>query len=319
MQREPVCTLRDLVPSEVKRLTGFEDIVQMLSFGIIVCEGNVHGMAENKVSKMTWLEEWVFYFQFTYGRVHCRWEDYEKQWKLRIKTLRTILISKLELVVNTRLRWPLFASIVEDEMIRKSHWKSMLKEGQRVRMIMHDMTNVPLTQPSDAELNRSLWNQYYNQCCGKGGIFTQLCGWEGTLELFVGNTGDSDYIKKTKILAIQEDFANKDKLDDGKVLPFLNVFDKGYRVLLDCYKHGEQLCWQPAFARSDERYGSYATLHTGAVAYVRSGNERSVKHVKLSWLIKRGAVGMPNMDLGMLSDLWLGWGFQVNFMYDPVH
>ena len=159
------------------------------------------------------------------------------------KTLRTILISKLELVVNTRLRWPLFASIVEDEMIRKSHWKSMLKEGQRVRMIMHDMTNVPLTQPSDAELNRSLWNQYYNQCCGKGGIFTQLCGWEGTLELFVGNTGDSDYIKKTKILAIQEDFANKDKLDNGKVLPFLNVFDKGYRVLLDCYKHGEQLCW----------------------------------------------------------------------------
>ena len=71
--------------------------------------------------------------------------------------------------------------------------------------------------------------------------------------------------------------------------------------------------------RSDERYGSYATLYTGAVAYVRSGNERSVKHVKLSWLIKRGAVGMPNMDLGMLSDLWLGWGFQVNFMYDPVH
>lgn len=195
----------------------------------------------------------------------------------------------------------------------------MLKEGQRVRMIMHDMTNVPLTQPSDAELNRSLWNQYYNQCCGKGGIFTQLCGWEGTLELFVGNTGDSDYIKKTKILAKQEDFANKDKLDDGNVIPFLNVFDKGYRVLLDCYKHGEQLCWQPAFARSDERYGSYATLHTGAVAYVRSGNERSVKHVKLSWLIKRGAVGMPNMDLEMLSDLWLGWGFQVNFMYDPVH
>ena len=57
MQREPVCTLRDLVPSEVKRLTGFEDIVQMLSFGIIVCEGNVHGMARNKASKMTWLEE----------------------------------------------------------------------------------------------------------------------------------------------------------------------------------------------------------------------------------------------------------------------
>ena len=72
-------------------------------------------------------------------------------------------------------------------------------------------------------------------------------------------------------------------------------------------------------ARSDERYGSYATLLTAAVAYTRSGNERSVKHLKHSWRIVKGGEGMPNHDLNMLCDLWLTWGFQMNFMYDPVH
>jgi len=54
----------------------------------------------------------------------------------------------------------------------------------RVRMIMHDMTGVPLPHSSDAELiNRATYNKYYGGNCGKGGIFTRPCGWEGTLEL----------------------------------------------------------------------------------------------------------------------------------------
>ena len=189
------------------------------------------------------------------------------------------------------------------------------------RFIMHDMTNVPLMQPSDAELNRALWNAYYGGCCGKGGIFTQMCGWEGTLELFTGAIGDSDYIKLSKILKTQNDFSECDLGSNGEKIPFINIFDKGYRVLLECLNEGGQfkLCWQPVFARSDERYGTYATLHTAAVAFTRSGNERSVKHMKHSWLISLGGIGRPNIDLNMLSDSWLVWGFQVNFMYDPVH
>lgn len=89
--------------------------------------------------------------------------------------------------------------------------------------------------------------------------------------------------------------------------------------MLDWYEHGKQLIWQPAFVRSDERYGSYSTLYTGTVAYTRSGNEISVRHMIHSWLIKRGAVGMPTLDLELLSDIWLTWRFQANFMYDPVH
>ena len=103
---------------------------------------------------------------------------------------------------------------------------------------MHDMTNVPLMQPSDAELNRALWNAYYGGCCGKGGIFTQMCGWEGTLELFTGAIGDSDYIKLSKILKTQNDFSECDLGSNGEKIPFINIFDKGYRVLLECLNEG---------------------------------------------------------------------------------
>jgi hypothetical protein len=213
----------------------------------------------------------------------------------------------------------LFASLDEDKALRKPHWNEMFQKHENSRVIMHDMTNVPLMQPSDGEGNRALWNAYYNGCCGKGGIFTQLCGWEGTLELYTGGVGDSDYIRLSGILNVQDEFSKRDLLDGVNHIPFINIFDKGYRVLLECLRAGKQMCWQPAFARSDERYGSYSTLHTGAVAFTRSGNERSVRHMKQSWLIALGALGKPRMDLDMLADVWLGWGFQVNFMYDPVH
>ena len=78
---------------------------------------------------------------------------------------------------------------------------------------------------------------------GRGGIFTQLCGWEGTHELFSGNIGDPEYVKECAFLKDQEVFANMDILQDGSILPFTNVFDKGYRVNMECLKYGKQLCW----------------------------------------------------------------------------
>ena len=219
-----------------------------------------------------------------------------------------------------RERWPKFASLEEDEDLRKNHWDEMISGKSRVRIIMHDMSDVPLVQPSDAEFNRATYSKYYGGNCAKGGIFTQLCGWQGTLELFTGSIGDSDYVIQSNILLEQQLFMEGDKLRDGTVIPFTNVFDKGYRVILVCFKHGKQLCWQPVFARSDERYGSFGTLLTAAVAFTRSGNERSVRHVKHSWLIVRGCSSVGgNYELDVISDIWLTWGFQVNFMYDAVH
>jgi hypothetical protein len=58
-------------------------------------------------------------------------------------------------------------------------------------------------------------------------------------------------------------------------------------------------------------------LHSAEVAIIRSGNERAVKHFKHSWIIQRG-IRHSNFDLAMLNDIWLAWGFQINFMYETV-
>jgi hypothetical protein len=56
------------------------------------------------------------------------------------------------------------------------------------------------------------------------------------------------------------------------------------------------------------------------VAATMSSNQvrqRSVRHAKQSWVIKREAAFQPFI-FDLLADLWLAWGDQVSFMYDPV-
>ena len=312
--------IQDLVPRKVKRWTGFVDIVSMLCFMLTVCGADIDVMTTTN-SEATWLEEWFFYFVWAYGRVHMRLEDIAETFEIRFKTVPSILQCKLHLIVSCRERWPMYASLDEDEALRSKHWNDMLRRSGNIRrrIVMHDMSDFPLDNPEDAELNRALFSLYYGGSCGKGGIFTQFCGWQGTYDLFTGAVGDSEYVRLSKILETQQSFQEHDKALHEKVTPFINIFDKGYRVVLECREHGGQLCWQPAFARTDERYGSYATLLTAAVAYTRSGNERSVKHLKHSWRIARGCKGMPRSDLSTISDLWLAWMFQTNWMYGRVH
>ena len=65
--------------------------------------------------------------------------------------------------------------------------------------------------------------------------------------VITGGIGDSEYVEKSRILQIQNKFVTNDPERDSNIVPFINVFDKGYRVLLKCHKEGEQLCWQPVF------------------------------------------------------------------------
>ena len=310
----------DLVPKEVKRLTGFNDAASLISYIIIICKADLNTVTET-CSKLTWLEEWLLYFVWKYGRVHTRVQDIRLLFgNVTERAFHNILRTKTSLEKQCCSQHPKYATFEEDEALRNKRWDELLNQhkDKRIRLVMHDMSDMPMNRAADAELNRALYSSYYGGPCAKGGIFTQLCGWEGTYELFTGSVGDSDYVRQSGILELQENFQNIDIDHNGKVIKFINLFDKGYRVLLDCMEQS-QLCWQPVFARSDERYGSYATLLTAALAYTRSGNERSVKHLKHSWRIVRGGKGMPRVDLESLSDLWLTWGFQMNFMYEPVH
>ena len=58
-------------------------------------------------------------------------------------------------------------------------------------------------------------------------------------------------------------------------------------------------------------------MHSVAIAVLRSGNERAVKRVKNSWIIQK-SIRSARYDLSTLDDIWLAWGFQVNFMYNTV-
>jgi len=59
-------TLQNLVPKDVMRKTGFHDLFCLLSYAVIICGGDIN-LITSSFSKMTWLEEWIFYFEFIYG------------------------------------------------------------------------------------------------------------------------------------------------------------------------------------------------------------------------------------------------------------
>ena len=116
---------------------------------------------------------------------------------------------------------------------------------------------------------------------------------------------------------MQETFAACDWTSNS---PFKMLFDRGYRLILDALTHGQQLCIQPTYARSDRQFGTRSVIYSAAVATTHSGNEQAVHQIKHSWLLRRRGYGFQTgWGVDMLCDIWLAWGFQVNFMYESVH
>lgn len=72
----------------------------------VQCEGDLEKLITKTESKLTWLEEWVFYFEFIYGSVHSRWQGFEEAWKCSQPPLRMVLKTKLKLALTCRSRWP---------------------------------------------------------------------------------------------------------------------------------------------------------------------------------------------------------------------
>ena len=129
-----------------------------------------------------------------------------------------------------------------------------------------------------------------------------------------GRMGDSDQIRTTGVLEDQQQFAKNDTSSEDHE-PFLNIFDKGFRNVLDARRCGQR-CLQPVFARSDEQFTRDETLHSACVAQItRSGNERAVRLTKKSRFITHRNNDTP-WDVELVCDEWLGWTFQINFMYD---
>jgi len=309
---------RRLLLMEVSSRTGFEDIRELLYYAAVSCGGDFTILTKS-VSYLSWLEEWFFFCEMIYGHSGMRWIDFARTYNIHPSILRRVFKHKLSLVIATRKSWPLYATHEEDIMFCKESWNSILgttEKQNNLRLIMHDNTNVPLVRPSDPDLQRALYSSYYASCVAKGGVSLQLCGWTVTWDLITGGIDDSAYVKKVGILEKQQKFFENDRTCSN---PFTNMFDRGYRLILEALLYGKQLSVQPLFAQSDKKFGSDNVIYSAGIATTRSGNERSVRQVKTtSWLIKRGCT-FQNWDLEMLSDIWLAWGFQINFMYSPVH
>ena len=330
VNRPPTLTPGKISDKDVKFHTGFKSLKELLEYICVVCNGDLDKICHT-TSCLTWFEEWVFYFEMMLGKALTTWEIAEhdtRGYGLHQKGLREVFDQKTHLVLECRESWPAFATYKEDKQFMGEEAK---KDYAGKRVVMWDMTNVQCPKSSDATLQSLTFSKYYAMNCFKGGIGIQPCGWIVLHDLWTGAVGDSMYQDKSGIFAKQDDFAKKDRVlkapkdnddcgklveEDDDVIPFTNIFDKGYRNRLAAWRAGRQLTLQPDFAKSDRKFRRKETLSSAAVASNRAANERAVKMAKLCGYVKRGL--SQRQTFARLQKSWMAHGFQLNFMYLPV-
>ena len=296
---------------EVKRRTGFPNEKTLLSYIFVVCNGEADEIKLRHTS-LTWYEEWFLHFEFIWGRSLTRFVDLQATYGVYDRDLRKVVSAKYNIEFRALQSWPKYATFVEDALLRKEKWNVKYKG---LRPVMWDMTNISAYEFTDADLQRLTYNQYYGENCFKGGIHTQLCGWHGVEDLWLGAVSDSDYNRRAGYLDKQTEFQSND-IYNGEVIPFLNIYDKGYRAKMAALRNGKQRVLQPDWAKSDEKFGRIQTIASASVASDRGGNERSVNVSKRAGFIRRGF--RQNMCPVNFNLSWRTWAFQSNFMFKPV-
>jgi hypothetical protein len=229
--------------------------------------------------------------------------------------LRQLFGDKVRKINEIRKTVGPYVTYLEDKTMRQQKWET---EYSNNRLIMWDNTYVLLCfKPADAEAHRNTYSAYYGGNVGKGAVFIQPCGWMGTHELWMGAVSDTEYMLQSKVFDQQEIFIKQRDPLYSHIL-WLNMLDRGYRNLGDyAWNKGGQMIVQPNFARSDGRFTSYDTLQSASVAAICAGNELAVKNIKASKYISTGL--QSNESCKRVCEVWLCWGFQINYMYKPVH
>jgi hypothetical protein len=297
---------------EVHSCTGFSSLASLIAFIVVLSNGDMEEMTKTTTS-LTWFEEWFLYFERIWGKRITRWTDCKQKYKISQRTCRRIFDNKLNIQMKVRRKWPRFATLDEDLRLRKTKWSEHFADK---RLIMWDNTNVQIPKPSLAEAQRLTYSAYYGGNVGKGSVFIQPCGWMGTGELWMGAVSDSEYMERSQILEYQNMYLPL--YDDTKKDSTWNIIlDKGYRINTAAMRCGKQTIIQPSFARSDRRFTSTEMIRSAAIAADRAGNERAVRYAKMCGYLRSGLKQNGNVD--RLSDVWLAWGFQANFMFRSVH
>ena len=317
---EPVIRL-GMPDKEIKRRTGFPTESVLLLYIFVVCNGDVEIISKRQ-SSLTWYEEWFLHFEYKWGKSLTRLEDVHKTFGPNVHVIESIISAKYIIEYSALNSWPTYALYAEDVELRerKPKWKVKWKNS---RPVCWDMTNIVAYEFTDSNLQKITYSPYYGQNCFKGGVFTQFCGWQGTADLWTGGVSDTDYNKRAGYLQRQQEIQSKDviqhQMQNGmttmKIIPFLNIYDKGYRAKMAALKHGKQQVLQPDWADSDRRFKTDETIHSTSIASDRGGNERSVNVSKRAGYIQRGF--RPKMCPIRFNIAWRSWGFQTNFMFQP--
>ena len=130
-----------------------------------------------------------------------------------------------------------------------------------------------------------------------------------------GGASDTDYNRREGYLKRQEDLANNDQANEA-VLPFTNIYDKGYRVKMVAWKTSKQHVLQPVWAETNRQFGWNQRLLSALVATDHVGNDRAGNVCKRARFVSRGCI--KNMSPKQINNAWMTWSFQANFMYNPV-
>ncbi len=298
----------------IKESTGFKSLLHMLSYICVLCKGDLQIMFKTS-SNLTWFEEWLLYFQIIWGKPLGRWVDAKNEHAKSMRRCRYVFDLKLrEISLKTRNDWPPYVTHTEDVALRKEKWNAVYGDDKRI--IMWDNTAIRMKgKPTDAEFQRNTYSSYYAGNVAKGAVFIQLCGWIGAHDLWVGAVSDSEYMKRSGILTQQQEYIEKDD-QQCKEINWVNILDKGYKVGAAAWQAGGQLVLQPSFAKAEQKFSAHDTIRSAGIAADRSANERAVNRCKGCGYLDIGI--KSHTDLERISDVWLAWSFQVNFMYKPV-
>jgi hypothetical protein len=306
-----VYRLRNMPKNYIKRNTGFSSEYSLICFIIILCNGDLDMMGSHETN-MTWVEEWLFFFEFLYGRNIKRWCDAVYKFKKSELYLRQIFSNKMKILNKCRINWPKYLTFKEDLDLRGPRWDSSYSDK---RIVFWDNTDIRIVTPSDADVQRNTYSAYYAGNVAKGGVFIQPSGWMGTHDLWMGAVSDSEYFIRSGILKQQQEFLDTHD-PDTKEYQWINILDKGFRVVEAAWREGRQFVLQPTFAKADKKFTSKEIIRSSTVASDRGGNERAVRLAKMCGFLENGME--PTQNMNIICDAWLGWGFICNFIYASV-
>ena len=164
----------------MKRRTGFPSEKALLAYIFIICNGDVNTIKQRQTS-LTWYEEFFLHFEYIWSRSLTRIIDLQMTYGIYPREITNLLAAKYDIEFLALRSWPIYASYEEDKKLMKEKWR---RKYPKSRPVMWDMTNVSAYAFTDADLQRITYSQYYGENCFKGGVFTQLCGWQGAANLW---------------------------------------------------------------------------------------------------------------------------------------